>query len=111
VHCGNKVWSNRPRPIDLDILLYGDSKIDTENLIVPHERIHERTFVLVPLVDLLGSSADDSIENSWHSLSKCSGGFFDSWNQLGGESIIGTEGIKRAIPVRLDWCDPCYGYS
>ena len=34
-----------PRPIDLDILLYGDSQINTENLIVPHERIHERPFV------------------------------------------------------------------
>ncbi|XP_051214933.1 folate synthesis bifunctional protein, mitochondrial isoform X1 [Lolium perenne] len=95
-----------PRPIDLDILLYGDSRIKTKSLIVPHERIHERPFVLAPLVDLLGSSAEDSMEKRWHSLSKCSGGFFDLWSKLGGESIIGTEGIKRVMSVGntlLDW--------
>ncbi|XP_062189970.1 folate synthesis bifunctional protein, mitochondrial-like [Phragmites australis] len=97
-----------PRPIDLDILLYGNSKINSETLIVPHERIHERPFVLAPLVDLLGTSTDDGIETSWHSLSKCSGGFFELWNKLGGESMIGTEGIKRVLPIGnclLDWCE------
>ncbi|WVZ71410.1 hypothetical protein U9M48_020001 [Paspalum notatum var. saurae] len=97
-----------PRPIDLDILLYGNSQIDSETLIVPHERIHERPFVLAPLVDLLGASSDDVIEASWHSLSKCSGGFFELWNKLGGESVIGTESIKRVLPVGnrlLDWCE------
>ncbi|KAF0908079.1 hypothetical protein E2562_022926 [Oryza meyeriana var. granulata] len=97
-----------PRPIDLDILLYGNSQISTENLIVPHERIHERPFVLAPLVDLLGSSTDGAVEKSWHSLAKCTGGFFELWNKLGGESIIGTEGIKRVLPVGnrlLDWSE------
>ncbi|EEE67595.1 hypothetical protein OsJ_25143 [Oryza sativa Japonica Group] len=97
-----------PRPIDLDILLYGKSHISTENLTVPHERIHERPFVLAPLVDLLGSSTDDNVEKSWHSLAKCTGGFFESWDKLGGESIIGTEGIKRVLPVGnrlLDWSE------
>ncbi|RLN34421.1 folate synthesis bifunctional protein, mitochondrial-like [Panicum miliaceum] len=97
-----------PRPMDLDILLYGNSQIDSGTLIVPHERIHERPFVLAPLVDLLGTSSDDGIEKSWHSLSKCNGGFFELWNKLGGESIIGTEGIKRVLPVGnclLDWCE------
>ncbi|CAL5085632.1 unnamed protein product [Urochloa decumbens] len=96
-----------PRPIDLDILLYRNSQIDSETLIVPHERIHERPFVLAPLIDLLGTACDDGIETSWHSFSKCSGGFFESWNKLGGESVIGTEGIKRVLPVGnrlLDWC-------
>jgi 2-amino-4-hydroxy-6-hydroxymethyldihydropteridine diphosphokinase/dihydropteroate synthase len=97
-----------PRPIDLDILLYGKSQIDSETLVVPHERIHERPFVLAPLVDLLGTSCDDGIETSWHSLSKCSGGFFELWNKLGGKSVIGTEGIKRVLPVGnrlLDWSE------
>ncbi|TVU37912.1 hypothetical protein EJB05_11255 [Eragrostis curvula] len=97
-----------PRPIDLDILLYGNCQINSETLIVPHERIHERPFVLAPLVDLLGTAADDGIETSWHSLTKCSGGFFELWKKLGGESIIGTEGIKRVLPVGdrlLDWCE------
>lgn len=41
-----------PRTIDLDLLLYGDSRIDTEFLKVPHIRVHERKFVLVPLAEL-----------------------------------------------------------
>ena len=41
-----------PRQIDLDILFYGQQIIETENLKIPHERLHERAFVLVPLADL-----------------------------------------------------------
>lgn len=41
-----------PRPIDLDLLLYGDRQIDEPGLEVPHPRLHERRFVLDPLFDL-----------------------------------------------------------
>ncbi|WP_146550937.1 2-amino-4-hydroxy-6-hydroxymethyldihydropteridine diphosphokinase [Rummeliibacillus suwonensis] len=41
-----------PRTIDLDILLYNHDNIETETLIVPHTRMHERAFVLVPLVEI-----------------------------------------------------------
>ena len=41
-----------PRILDLDILLYGDSRIDEPALHVPHPRLHERAFVLVPLAEL-----------------------------------------------------------
>lgn len=41
-----------PRVIDVDILTYGDETIDEPDLIVPHPRMHERAFVLVPLADL-----------------------------------------------------------
>lgn len=41
-----------PRVIDLDILLYGDLKIDFPDLQVPHPRLEERAFVMVPLADL-----------------------------------------------------------
>jgi 2-amino-4-hydroxy-6-hydroxymethyldihydropteridine diphosphokinase len=41
-----------PRPIDLDILFFGDEVIEEEGLIVPHPRLAERAFVLVPLADL-----------------------------------------------------------
>ncbi len=41
-----------PRPIDLDILLYGDDVIDEEGLVVPHPLLQERAFVLVPLAEL-----------------------------------------------------------
>lgn len=47
-----KTILNGPRIIDVDILLYEDIKMDTETLIIPHPRIHERAFVMVPLFEL-----------------------------------------------------------
>ncbi|MGL4820548.1 MAG: 2-amino-4-hydroxy-6-hydroxymethyldihydropteridine diphosphokinase [Bacilli bacterium] len=44
---------NGPRTLDLDLLLFDDWKIETPDLIVPHPRMHERAFVLVPLADVL----------------------------------------------------------
>ena len=41
-----------PRLIDLDILLYDDQLLDSPGLTLPHPRLHERAFVLVPLADL-----------------------------------------------------------
>src|SRR5690606_32462843 len=45
-------YRNAPRTLDLDLLLYGDQIIDTPNLTVPHQRMHERAFVLRPLQEL-----------------------------------------------------------
>lgn len=44
--------SNAPRPIDIDILLYGDWVIETPKLVIPHPRLTERAFVLVPLAQI-----------------------------------------------------------
>jgi len=41
-----------PRVIDIDVLLYGRRKISTPRMTVPHARMHERAFVLVPLAEL-----------------------------------------------------------
>ncbi|HQQ79563.1 MAG TPA: 2-amino-4-hydroxy-6-hydroxymethyldihydropteridine diphosphokinase [Thermoanaerobaculia bacterium] len=43
---------NGPRPLDLDILLYGNQTIASRSLTVPHPRMVSRLFVLVPLADL-----------------------------------------------------------
>ncbi len=45
-------FRNAPRTLDLDILLYGDRSIDEPDLIVPHPRLTERAFALVPLLEL-----------------------------------------------------------
>ena len=44
--------SNAPRPIDIDILLYGDRIIDTPDLVIPHPRLMERAFVLIPMAEI-----------------------------------------------------------
>jgi len=41
-----------PRPLDLDIIFYGDRSIDSPHLIIPHPRAHERRFVLEPAAEL-----------------------------------------------------------
>ncbi|MDQ0233308.1 2-amino-4-hydroxy-6-hydroxymethyldihydropteridine diphosphokinase [Metabacillus malikii] len=41
-----------PRTLDLDILLYNHENIVTEQLIIPHPRMHERSFVLIPLYEI-----------------------------------------------------------
>lgn len=41
-----------PRTLDVDVLLVGDEHVDEPDLVVPHPRLYERAFVMVPLVDL-----------------------------------------------------------
>ncbi len=43
---------NAPRKLDLDLLLYGQSEISTDSLVVPHPRMMNRAFVLLPLLEL-----------------------------------------------------------
>ena len=47
-----RVVRNAPRALDLDILFYGSQTIQLPRLSVPHPRVHERAFVLVPLSEV-----------------------------------------------------------
>jgi 2-amino-4-hydroxy-6-hydroxymethyldihydropteridine diphosphokinase len=51
-HGRERAYRNAPRTLDLDLLLYGDQVIATPELTVPHPRMHERAFVLLPLQEL-----------------------------------------------------------
>ncbi|WP_127807141.1 2-amino-4-hydroxy-6-hydroxymethyldihydropteridine diphosphokinase [Hydrogenophaga sp. NH-16] len=64
-------YRNAPRTLDLDLLLYGSARIDSPELTVPHPRMRERAFVLVPLAEIapglvaadhLSAVADQAIE-------------------------------------------------
>ncbi|TCT18180.1 2-amino-4-hydroxy-6-hydroxymethyldihydropteridine diphosphokinase [Melghiribacillus thermohalophilus] len=50
-----------PRTIDLDILMYNNENIETEHLMIPHPRMFERAFVLIPFSDLDGDLPIDGI--------------------------------------------------
>jgi 2-amino-4-hydroxy-6-hydroxymethyldihydropteridine diphosphokinase len=45
-------FQNGPRLIDIDILFFDDLVVDTPPLVIPHPRLHERAFVLVPLAEI-----------------------------------------------------------
>ena len=51
-HGRQRSFANAPRTLDLDLLLFGNAVIEAEQLQVPHPRMHERAFVLVPLVEI-----------------------------------------------------------
>ncbi len=51
--CGReRPYRNAPRTLDLDILLFGSAVINSEHLCVPHPRMCERAFVMIPLLQL-----------------------------------------------------------
>ena len=45
-------YRNAPRTLDLDLLLYGEQTITSESLVVPHPRMTQRAFVLIPLLQI-----------------------------------------------------------
>jgi 2-amino-4-hydroxy-6-hydroxymethyldihydropteridine diphosphokinase len=49
---------NGPRTIDIDILLFGQEKHDSESLTLPHPGLYERDFMLVPLLDIAPDAVD-----------------------------------------------------
>lgn len=54
-------YRNAPRTLDLDLLLYGDGRIDSPTLTVPHPRMWARAFVLVPLAEIAPDRVTDAI--------------------------------------------------
>lgn len=70
-HGRERSFPNAPRTLDLDLLLYGTARIASAALTVPHPRMHERAFVLKPLLEIapqlpftaqLDACADQEVE-------------------------------------------------
>ena len=51
-HGRQRPYVNAPRTLDLDLLLHGQQVLDTPTLVLPHPRLHQRAFVLRPLLEI-----------------------------------------------------------
>ncbi|HJR72070.1 MAG TPA: 2-amino-4-hydroxy-6-hydroxymethyldihydropteridine diphosphokinase [Luteimonas sp.] len=63
-----------PRTLDLDLLLYGDAMLDEPGLRVPHPRLHERAFALVPLAEIAPEAVIPSVGRAADALAKLQAG-------------------------------------
>ena len=68
-------FRNAPRPIDIDILLYNDLVLQTEELTIPHPRMSRRAFVLVPLLEIAPSIVDPLSGRNFSDLRNDVGGW------------------------------------
>ncbi len=100
-----------PRLIDIDILFYEDVVLNEEQLQIPHPRLHERSFVLLPLNDLIPEYQHPLLKKSITALLKTSdlsgiipqslpGGFhllpYDGWYSLPADLRSGLENSDQA---------------
>ncbi len=63
----------KPRTIDLDLLFYGRERVSSEFLTVPHPRLHQRNFVLVPLAEIAPHLAHPVLHSDIKTLLRNSG--------------------------------------
>ena len=72
-HGRSRSFPNAPRSLDLDLLLYGEAEQRTARLTLPHPRMHERAFVLKPLVELEPAIAIPGRGRALDLLAACAG--------------------------------------
>ena len=76
---------NDARTLDLDILFYDDRIIDEDDLAVPHPRLHERSFVLIPLTEIAPGLVHPALSGKVSDLAKRS------------------TGSQQVIPIETNW--------
>ncbi len=72
-HGRNRPFRNAPRTLDLDLLLYERERILADELTVPHPRMHERAFVLVPLSEIAPGAEIPGLGLVEDWLARCAG--------------------------------------
>ena len=72
-HGRERSFPNAPRTLDLDILLYGEEQIARPGLTVPHPRMHQRAFVLRPLVEIAPETVIPGRGSARALLDQCTG--------------------------------------
>jgi len=77
---------NGPRTLDLDLLMYGDLQSDTEFLKLPHPCLHQRRFVLEPLVEIAPRLIHPTLKRGMAELL---------------ESVEDRSAVRRWMPVSL----------
>jgi 2-amino-4-hydroxy-6-hydroxymethyldihydropteridine diphosphokinase len=89
-----------PRPIDLDILLFGDQRIDEPELTIPHPRMHFRRFVLEPLAEIAPEArhpAGWTIGQRWKQLNQ-----WPHYLAITGPMGVGKTTVARQLAERLN---------
>ncbi|MFB6469351.1 2-amino-4-hydroxy-6-hydroxymethyldihydropteridine diphosphokinase [Cytobacillus sp. Hz8] len=81
-----------PRTLDLDILLYNQENIESENLMIPHPRMTERAFVMIPLLeinpDIHVPKMNQSLKDLWNDQVISNKEGVRKWKQKNGEGVF-----------------------
>ena len=72
-HGRRRSFPNAPRTLDLDLLLYGKAVLDGDKLTLPHPRMHERAFVLLPLLEIAPDATFPGRGSARELMDKCTG--------------------------------------